>query len=349
MLDFISKLVGSEWGPARLLSSYLFLASCGVMASILATLLALPKLWSRLPRDSGRAHAVDADKSIGKPLGAGIHIVSIFVLVALVFIPFRLEFLLVLGILLLFSAFGLADDNKPGGLSEIALGSADLAVSLLASIIIFGFRPATIWLPFLSGGFELPAWLNLAITTAVMWLAINAMNCNDGVDGLSGSLACVTLAALGCLLYIVVGNARISEYLLIPHNPAGADWALAAALMIGCLFGYLWHNAPPSAVLMGDAGSRPIGLLIGILITVALNPFLLVVCGFILLANGATGLAKVALIRVFKISIFQSIRFPLHDHVRKNLGWSGPQVLLRFILMHIVISALLIGILLKVR
>jgi phospho-N-acetylmuramoyl-pentapeptide-transferase len=74
-----------------------------------------------------------------------------------------------------------------------------------------------------------------------------------------------------------------------------------------------------------------------------------VVCGFLLLANGATGLAKVALIRVFKISVFKTIRFPLHDHARKNLGWSGAQVLLRFILMHIVISALLVGLLLKVR
>jgi phospho-N-acetylmuramoyl-pentapeptide-transferase len=349
MLDFLSQAIGSDWGPARLLSSYLFLASCGVMASILATLFALPKLWARLPRDRGRAHAVDAEKSIGKPLGAGIYIVSIFVLVSLVFIPFRADYLLILGVLLAFSAFGLADDRKQGGLSEIALGSVDLVASLLSSIVIFGFQPATIWLPFLSGGLDLPAWLNLAITTAVMWLAINAMNCNDGVDGLSGSLACVTLAALGILLYIVVGNARVSEYLLIPHNPAGANWALAAALMIGCLFGYLWHNAPPSAVLMGDAGSRPIGLLIGILITVALNPFLLVVCGFLLLANGATGLAKVALIRVFKISVFKTIRFPLHDHARKNLGWSGAQVLLRFILMHIVISALLVGLLLKVR
>lgn len=349
MLDLLFKTFGSGWGPARLLSSYLFLASCGLAASLLATLLLLPKLWGKLPRDRGRAHAVDADKSIGKPLGAGIFIVAIFATMALVFIPFRVEILLLLPVLLIFSLVGLADDRKLGGLSALVLGSADLAVSLLSSIFLFGFDPATLWLPFLPGGFEISAGWNLAVATAVMWLAINALNCTDGVDGLSGSLACVSLASLGILLYLVVGNAGAAEYLLIPHNPAGADWALAAALMAGCLFGYLWHNAPPSAVLMGDAGSRPLGLLIGILITVALNPCLLLVCGFVILANGATGLAKVALRRFFRIPVFESLRFPLHDHARKNLGWSGAQVLLRFTLMHVVLSALLVGVLLKVR
>lgn len=349
MLDFLAKAFGSEWGPARLLSSYLFLASCGVMASIIATLLLLPKLWGRLPRDRGRAHAVEAEKSIGKPLGAGIFLVAIFAVMALVFIPFRAELLLVLPVLLAFSLFGLIDDRTPGGLSGLVLGTTDLVVSLLSAIILFGWSPATIWLPFMSGGFELPAWLNLAMTASVMWLAINAMNCSDGVDGLSGSLACVSLAALGVLLYLVVGNEGVASYLLIPHDPAGADWALAAALMIGCLFGYLWHNAPPSAVLMGDAGSRPLGLFLGILIAVAMNPFLLAVCGFLILANGATGLAKLGMMRVFKIAILKPIRFPLHDHVRKNLDWSSAQVLLRFTLLHLVISALLIGLLLKIR
>ena len=95
--------------------------------------------------------------------------------------------------------------------------------------------------------------------------------------------------------------------------------------------------------------SRPLGLFLGILIAVAMNPFLLAVCLFLILANGATGLAKVGLMRVFKIPVLQTIRFPLHDHARKNLGWSGSQVLLRFTLMHVVISALLLGLLLKVR
>ena len=193
------------------------------------------------------------------------------------------------------------------------------------------------------------AALAIPAGTALIWLAINAMNCNDGVDGLSGSLASITLASLAGLLYIVIGNVEVADYLRVPHNPAAAEWALVAFTMVACLFGYLWYNAPPSSVLMGDSGSRPIGLLIGALVAVSGNPVILLVCGLIILANGATGLAKVLLIRLFRIRILRDVQFPLHDHARKNLGWAGTQVLFRFSLIHFAVTALLLTLLLKVR
>ena len=107
------------------------------------------------------------------------------------------------------------------------------------------------------------------------------MNCNDGVDGLSASLSAISISALGALFYFVIGHGTQSAYLLVPHDPNGANWALGCALVVGVLAGYLWHNVPPSSVLMGDAGSRPIGFFLGVLIAVAQNPFLLVFCAFI--------------------------------------------------------------------
>ena len=122
-----------------------------------------------------------------------------------------------------------------------------------------------------------------------------------------------------------------------------------AFVMSGCLAGYLWHNSYPSAVLMGDAGSRPIGLLLGILVLACGNPFLILVVAFMVLVNGATGMIKVALLRFFKIGIFRQIRYPLHDHVRHKLGWSNTQVLARFMLLQAVGTPILLVLLLKVR
>src|SRR5262249_26875413 len=113
--------------------------------------------------------------------------------------------------------------------------------------------------------------------------------------------------------------------------------------------GYLWHNAPPSAVLMGDAGSRPLGLLIGILVMATGNPLFLLLVGSGLLLNGATGLVKVALMRFFGLRLLSQIRFPLHPPCPTELGWSNSQVLVRFMLVHLGLSALLITLVLKVR
>jgi phospho-N-acetylmuramoyl-pentapeptide-transferase len=118
---------------------------------------------------------------------------------------------------------------------------------------------------------------------------------------------------------------------------------------VGCLGGYLWHNAHPSAVLMGDAGSRPVGFLLGVLVLGTGNPVLLLVVAGVVLVNGATGLVKVALLRFLRIGIFRSIRWPLHDHLRQARGWSNTQVLLRFGLLQAFVTPLLLLLVLKVR
>ncbi len=169
------------------------------------------------------------------------------------------------------------------------------------------------------------------------------------MDGLSGSLTSLSLLYLGAILYAIVGHVDIAKYLLVPHYPDGADWGMMAFVMVGCLAGYLWHNANPSAVLMGDAGSRPLGFLLGMLVLATGNPFLIAIVAFMVLVDGATGLLKVALLRFFKIGIFKNVRYPLHDHVRKELGWSNTQVLLRFMLLQTVITPILLVFLFKVR
>ena len=111
-------------------------------------------------------------------------------------------------------------------------------------------------------------------------------------------------------------------------------------LFIAVLAAYLLFNASPSSQLMGDAGSRPLGILLALLAMKSGHPlcFLLLCAVFIL--DGITGLVKIFLKRFFRISILKNIRTPLHDEVRKNRGWSDPQVVIRFAIIQILFSVI---------
>ena len=119
--------------------------------------------------------------------------------------------------------------------------------------------------------------------------------------------------------------------------------------LCGVITGYLWHNAFPSKVLMGDAGSRALGFFMGVLVIISRNPLIILMTSGMILINGGTGIVKVALLRFFKIKIFKNVRFPLHDHMKKNLQWSPTQVLIRFVILQILIMLVFFGILFKIR
>jgi phospho-N-acetylmuramoyl-pentapeptide-transferase len=337
------------FGPLRLFSSYLFLAGIANGLSVVLTFLLLPRLWHLLPKDQGRAHAVNAELSIGKPMGAGVIFVPIFAFVALLVAPLQWPYLTVIGCMLAAMYVGYLDDKTRGGWSEYALGACDLAVSIVAATAVCRMSGFDLWLPFLKSPLHLDAWLFIAGGSILIWVTINSTNATDGVDGLSGSLSAMALVFLGTILYGVLGHKDVSAYLLLPHYANGPAWAMLAFSMIGCLASYLWYNCNPSVVLMGDAGSRPIGLLLGVLVLACGNPFLVFVVATVVLVNGGTGLLKVALLRFFRIPIFRSVRYPLHDHMRKNLGWSNTQVLVRFMLLQAVGTPLLLMLLLKLR
>lgn len=347
MLPFLAESLDSFYGPVRLFGSMLFLIGFGAAFCCVATFLALPRLTSLLPTDQGRAFAVDADKSIGKPVAAGVIFIPIYIACVLVVTPLSWPIWLVMGGMLALTAIGYLDDRH--NFSGFTLGILDLAFALLGAIAVCQYADFTIWLPLMKESIVVPAPLFVAGGAGVIWLSINATNCTDGVDGLAGSLSALALVFLGGLLYGVLGHEVISGYLLVPHYTEGAAWSILAFVMVGSLAAYLWFNSYPSQMLMGDAGSRPIGFLIGVLVLATGNPFLLVVIAGVLLANGATGLLKVALLRAFNIRIFRNVRYPLHDHVRHNLGWSPTQVVMRFLLLQAVITPLILVLLIKVR
>jgi phospho-N-acetylmuramoyl-pentapeptide-transferase len=349
MIPWLGTLLQPLFGPFRLLGSRAFLIGVGASAAAFLTWWLLPRLWGHLPTDQVRAHAVGAQESAGKPVGAGLIFTSLYVVISLLFVPFDPRAIEVLGCVLLAMTEGFLDDRARGGWPEYRLAVADFGVSLLGAMALSQFQPVEIWLPVAKAPLLVGPWIFIPAATALIWLTINATNCTDGVDGLSGSLALIALFYLGVILYAIVGHPDVARYLQVPHSEQAVTYAMLAFPMAGCLAGYLWYNAHPSAVLMGDAGSRPIGFLLGTLVLATGNPVLILVVAGVVLANGATGLLKVGLLRFFRIGIFRRVRYPLHDHARLNLGWSNSQVLLRFVLLQALGTPLLLLLVLKIR
>ena len=350
MLFWIGELLEKYFGPFRLLTSHLFLGGLSVVLCWLVTFLLLPRLAVRyLPRDRGRAHAVQSAVAQGKPTGAGVIFMSIFTIIEILVLPPSWQALATIVLTFLAMLSGWFDDRAVNSWSEYKKGLIDVFLALAASLVLCEGRSTEIWLPFTKMTMTIPPWLFVIGGMVLIWTAINSTNCTDGVDGLSGTLTAVAFTSLGGLLYFVLGHKEISSYLLLPHYPDGAIWGIMAFSLVGTIMGYLWYNANPSSLLMGDAGSRALGFLLGVFVIKTGNPFTIFIVSAVLLINGGTGLVKVALLRFFKIAIFRTIRFPLHDHVRHNKGWSNTQVLVRFALIQVMMTMVMLVLLIKVR
>lgn len=299
----------------------------GVILSFFGTFILTNALKDRLPSDQGRAFAVDGAKSAGKPRGAGIIFVLVFTAIALLFANFSIELLIYIALVVIEMITGYMDDaaSKPWG--EYLKGFLDLVVAILVAVTYIFYNGTAVHLALFDISFELPVAVFAILVVALVWTAINVTNCSDGVDGLSASLVIVTL---------------LSFYVAMMRMTLNEDFGYVIILFVMSLVAYLWFNATPSLLLMGDAGSRAMGIFVAITALKSGAPFLYILLSLVLLLDGGLGLLKVALIRFCKIHILKNTRTPLHDHVRKNVGWSNTQVVFRFVIIQAVISAIVI-------
>ena len=375
MLYFLSQYLTPFWGPFRLLQSHALLLAGGTVTAALATWLLLPRLWDRLPRDHGKAILKDMDgmKSAGKPTGAGLFVSLVALPVIVLFAPLAPWDMAAVVALYGAMLFGYLDDRSAVPWGELRKGLLDAVVSIAIAAFIFlghseeigGSRVMVAWLPFVKGTtvfngvgtWLIPGIAYIPLSAFILWFTMNATNCSDGVDGLAGTLTVITLAMLAVILYIVVGYRPVAHYFLIPAYAESARWAIVVMIVAGAFGGYLWFNAEPSKILMGDAGSRFLGILVATASLMTGNPLLVLFLAPVILVNGGGGLGKLVLLRAakrlgFQIgddSVIRRIRFPLHDHCKKNLGWSNAQVLMRFVLLQLAVMPILLIILIKVR
>ena len=218
---------------------------------------------------------------------------------------------------------GFFDDaaDKPWG--EYLKGFLDLVVAVVAALVFLHYNTSEITFALTGTVVTIPPVVFAFLTVILVWASINVTNCSDGVDGLSGTLTIITLMTI----FVLDNLLQITD-----------NFNYCILLFSVCLLGYLWYNATPSKLLMGDAGSRAMGIFIAIAVLKLHSPFLYLLVAAVLIVDGGLGLIKVSLLRFLKIHILKNVVTPIHDHVRKKMGWSNAQGVFRFAIIQIVIS-----------
>lgn len=295
----------------------------GIMAAFLLTCLFIHLFYSKLPTDQGRDFAHDGKLSAGKPRGAGFVFIVVFIASSVLFGNVSTENIIYL--ILVFAAMltGFLDDCSKAPWGEYKKGLLDLVIAVMLAITVINFNGTTIRIVSLDMILEIPKIIYGILAVILVWVSINVTNCSDGVDGLSGTLTMTTLMTF----YIVMEVLNVAD-----------DFRYNILLFVVCILGYLWFNATPSKLMMGDAGSRAMGLFIAIVALKTGCPILYIPAAIVLILDGGLGLVKVALLRFLKIHILKNTRTPLHDHVRKVKNWSNTQAVFRFVIIQIVVS-----------
>ena len=304
------------------------ITALGALLGFLLTYWLLKSHSDFLPRDHGREYAVNGKQSIGKPRGAGIVFVLAAAAMILIFGMVSVEMILYMALLAAIMLTGYLDDAAKVSWGELRKGILDLVIAVATTVVFLYYNGSDVTECFTGGKAHLPMVLFAILSILLIWVAINVTNCSDGVDGLSGTLTIITL-----LTYYVADQ--------ILQKTEFND---AIIIFIACLLAYLWFNAGPSLMLMGDAGSRAMGFFIALTALKSGSPFLYLLASIVLIVDGGAGIAKVFLMRHTKIRILQQTTTPIHDHVRKNFGWSNTQTVTRFAIIQMVVSVVTLGI-----
>ena len=295
----------------------------GIMTAFAATCFLLHKCGKYLPHDQGREFAHDGKLSAGKPRGAGVVFILVFAGAVLLFARCSIEMVIYLSMVVASMLTGYLDDCAKNPWGEYKKGLLDLLIAVMTAVTYLNFNGNTFRILSLNMEVTLHPIIFGILIVVLVWTSINVTNCSDGVDGLSGTLTIITLATI---------------YMIMRMEQNDADFSYTILLFIVCILGYLWYNATPSRMMMGDAGSRAMGIFISIAILKTGSPLLYIPVALVLILDGGLGLLKVALLRFLKIRIFRNSCLPLHDHVRKSLGWSNTQTVFRFSIIQIIMS-----------
>ena len=253
---------------------------------------------AHLPKDQGREFAVGGALSAGKPRGAGLIFVLVFAITSVLFAHVDPEMIIYLLLLICCMMTGYLDDAAKTSWGRLKKGILDFLVALLVTFTYLHFNGNQITLALTGSSFSIPAPVFAVLSIALIWISINVTNCADGVDGLSGTLTIITIMTF-YFANQILGRTGDFDYLSL--------------LFVVCLLGYLWFNATPSKMLMGDAGSRAMGLFIAIAALKCHDPFLYILAALVLIIDGGLGLVKLTLIKTIHVHILKNVRTPIHD------------------------------------
>ena len=205
----------------------------------------------------------------------------------------------------------------------------------------FGVIEPELHIPFLKG-VAVPMGVPLFTVFGLVVLvgASNAVNLTDGLDGLAIGPVMTSAATFGILAYIA-GHAGFSEYLMVPNVEGAGELTILCMATVGAGLGFLWYNAYPAQIFMGDVGSLALGGLLGMLAILTRHELLLVLIGGVFVLETGSVILQVVGFKVTKRLTGEGKRLfamaPIHHHYEKR-GWSEPKIIVRFWIISILLA-----------
>jgi phospho-N-acetylmuramoyl-pentapeptide-transferase len=235
-----------------------------------------------------------------------------------------------------FGLIGFFDDyqkltsNSHRGLAGTTKLALEIAVATIACIAVHHYSPAafanTLAVPFLKNVLIPLDGLFVPFAVFVIIGASNAVNLTDGLDGLAIVPAMIAAGCFALIAYLV-GNSIFANYLQIHHVPGAGELAVFCGAMVGAGLGFLWFNAPPAMVFMGDTGALAIGGAIGAISVVTKHELVLAIIGGLFVLEAVSVIVQVASFRITGRRVFRMA--PLHHHFEQK-GWEEPTIVIRF-------------------
>ncbi|MEZ5674921.1 Phospho-N-acetylmuramoyl-pentapeptide-transferase [Thalassovita litoralis] len=350
MLYWLTEL--SDGGDIFNLFRYITFRSGGAfMTALIFGFIFGQPLINVLRRKQGKGQPIRDDgpeghfAKAGTPTMGGLLILSALVVSTLLWARLDNPFVwLVLFVTMSFGLIGFADDyakvskqntNGVPGKVRLALGF------LIAGIA--GFWAASYHPEALQYQLALPIFKNTLINLGVLFIpfsmivivgAANAVNLTDGLDGLAIMPVMIASATLGVIAY-AVGRVDFTEYLEVHYVPGTGEILIFVAGLVGGGLGFLWYNAPPAAVFMGDTGSLALGGALGAIAVATKHEIVLAIVGGLFVVEALSVIIQVLYFKRTGKRVF--LMAPIHHHYEKK-GWAEPQIVIRFWIIALILA-----------
>ena len=281
----------------------------------------------------------------GTPTMGGLLILSSLVISSLLWVPLGNPYLWpVLVVIVSFGSIGLVDDwmklskNTSKGLSGKRKLLLQLVFCIFVSMFFVELSPEelrySVAVPFFKEQLLPLGLFYILFTSFVIVGASHAVNLTDGLDGLA-IVPVMIVASCFVLIAYLSGNINFASYLQISYIPGVGDLATLCGALIGASLGFLWFNAPPAKVFMGDTGSLALGGALGAISVATRHEFVLAIAGGLFVLETVSVILQVASFRLFGKRIF--LMAPLHHHFEKK-GWAESTIVIRFWIISVVLA-----------
>jgi phospho-N-acetylmuramoyl-pentapeptide-transferase len=328
-----------------------FRAACAAATALFFVFFFGPQVIDALRVKQGKGQPIRADGPAshlltkkGTPTMGGLMILSGLVAATLLWANLKNPYAwIVLYVTVAFGSIGFYDDylkvtkQSHFGFSGWLRLGFEFAIGIGACYLMMragGEDMHKVAIPIMKGYFFDLGWLFPIFGGFVIVAAGNCVNLTDGLDGLAIVPSMIAAGTFAIVAYLV-GNSVFSSYLGINHVAGVGELTIICAAMIGAGLGFLWFNAPPAQIFMGDTGSLALGGLIGAIAVAVKQEFLLPIVGGLFVLEGVSVITQVAYFKATGKRIF--LMAPIHHHFEQK-GWKEPQIVIRFWIIAFVLA-----------